>query len=335
MEIFERPHFCAAQVVKMPTADDLAIFSERLFRVSYNEKSLSSPIIRDWVEHAEKKLRKVAGATYYRLLTRAQGDLKRTLATFLAQLLLTNPDAECLRKVTGSWVQAQMEFLQRLEADREEIERLLFNGLRGGRVTTIVSDLSDRHDQGRSVICVTFESGTKLIYKPRNIGAESWYFSLLGWLNDLDAPSPFKVLETVQKNGYGWIQFANHRYCRSKHEWRSYYRNAGALLCILYTLRARDCHFQNLIACGVHPVLIDAETLFQPQLATDSDINSVAQIGLIPSWKFGPKGEPYDISALGCVSPQATHFQVRSWTVHGTRHTPAGSVPQENPVSAR
>ena len=316
--------------MQLRTAEDLAIFSERLFRVPSNERSLSSPIIRNWVEHAEKNLRSVAGATYHRLPSRAQDDLKRTLATFLAQLLLTNPDAECLRKVSRSWVQAQMEFLQRLETDREEIERVFFDGLRCGRVTAIASDLSDRHNQGRSVVCVTFESGIKLIYKPRNIGVEGWYFSLLGWLNDLDAPSPFKVLETVQKNEYGWIQFADHRYCRSKHERRSYYRNAGALLCVLYILRARDCHFQNLIACGVHPVLIDAETLFQPQLATDSDINSVAQIGLIPSWKFGPKGEPYDTSALGCVSPQTTHFQVWSWTVHGARLTPAVLVPQEN-----
>jgi lantibiotic modifying enzyme len=41
-----------------------------------------------------------------------------------------------------------------------------------GKVTEIQTSLSDPHKQGRTVILLTFESGLKLVYKPKNLGME-------------------------------------------------------------------------------------------------------------------------------------------------------------------
>jgi lantibiotic modifying enzyme len=49
-------------------------------------------------------------------------------------------------------------------------------------------------------------------------------------------------------------------------------------------VRASDCHYENLIACGEHPVLIDTETLVQPDLRTDRrPAHSVLECGLLPN----------------------------------------------------
>ena len=65
---------------------------------------------------------------------------------------------------------------------------------------------------------------------------------------------------------------------------KRFYRRAGALLALLYAVRASDCHYENLIACGEHPVLIDTETLVQPQLRTDRRrAHSVLECGLLPN----------------------------------------------------
>jgi lantibiotic modifying enzyme len=37
------------------------------------------------------------------------------------------------------------------------------------------------------------------------------------------------------------------------------------VLCLLYVLQGTDCHQENLVASGEHPVLVDLETLLQPE----------------------------------------------------------------------
>jgi len=41
----------------------------------------------------------------------------------------------------------------------------------------------------------------------------------------------------------------------------------------MYALEGNDFHFENIIAAGEHPMLIDLETLFQPYLRIKGDEN--------------------------------------------------------------
>jgi type 2 lantibiotic biosynthesis protein LanM len=89
---------------------------------------------------------------------------------------------------------------------------------------------------------------------------------------------------------------------------------------LFYVLHTTDCHYENLIACGEHLVLIDMETLMHPdirdleespgkplQSSADRLLNeSVLRSGLLPRWEFNKNNPvPYDFSGLGSIEAGA------------------------------
>ena len=233
--------------------------------------------------------------------------LKGGLGRFFAEY----PALENLVKVCmNQWVCATAEFLERLRADRTEIASLLC-GDDPGAAISIQTDLSDRHDGGRTVIGLQFESGSRLVYKPKDLGSEGAYFSILNWFNHNGAPLDFRIVRVLRRDGYGWVEFVEQRPCPGAEEAQRYYRRAGHLLCVIYLLAGVDCHFDNLIACGEYPVLVDTEMLFQPNLADyrSADGGTVLRTGLLPR----PTAEACDFSGLGCVSDQSTRFRIPEW----------------------
>lgn len=228
------------------------------------------------------------------------------------------------------WVDAIGEFLLRLASDWSEIQQTFQTGAELGQVVAIKSSLSDPHNQGRSVIALNFTSGLKLIYKPRNLGMEEAYFKLLAWFNQQGVPLPFKLLKVINHSTYGWVEFVESLPCEDKQEVQRYYERIGMLLCVLYALKANDCHFENLIACGEHPVLVDMETLMHHQVWEKEDLrkysaapllanqqlfqDSVLRSGLLPQWISGPDGQgAFDLSGLGGHSEQETSYCVLKW----------------------
>jgi type 2 lantibiotic biosynthesis protein LanM len=229
----------------------------------------------------------------------------------LGRFFAEYPALENLVKVcTDQWLYATAEFLERLQADRTEIASL-FRGDYPGGVIGIQADLSDRHDGGRTVMALQFESGSRLVYKPKDLGSEEAYFSILDWFNHNGAPLDFRTLRVLRRDDYGWAEFVEQRACQCAEEARRYYQRAGQLLCIVYVLAGVDCHFDNLIACGEYPVLVDTEMLFQPGLAGHgpADSGTVLRTGLLPK----PTAEGCDLSGLGCVSDQSTPFRIPEW----------------------
>ena len=210
------------------------------------------------------------------------------------------------------WVDSLSEFLMRLGEDLPLISTVFLKGEKTGTVTEVQPLLSDRHNGGRTVISVTFESGLKLIYKPKDLSLEEVYFSLLSWFNEKGVN--FKTVRVINCKNYGWTEFVEHLPCKDEEDGRNYYRRTGQLLCLLYVLGCSDCHMENIIASGDYPVLVDLETLMQPEvrfredkkyekrvnlLASRQFFNSVLKTGLLPRWEF--KSEPYDVSGLGSI----------------------------------
>jgi lantibiotic modifying enzyme len=76
-------------------------------------------------------------------------------------------------------------------------------------------------------------------------------------------------------------------------------------------------------------VLVDAEMLFQAQL-TKGESTSVTQTGMIPTFRFGPEGQHYDVSGLGFVERKSTHFRVPEWGETGIRHAVGVLEPRQN-----
>jgi type 2 lantibiotic biosynthesis protein LanM len=228
--------------------------------------------------------------------------------------------ARLLAILTHSQAEAQNEFLQRLYEDQEQIALAFGNGQLPGKVTELAMSLSDPHQGGRSVVRITFESGLQLVYKPKDLGIATAYNDLLAWLDDHGSPVYLRPLQHRALGDHGWVEYARHDPCGDLTAAARYYRRVGALLCLMYTLEATDCHLENLIAGGEHPVLIDNETIFHHRVPEEAagetresavfkariKINhSVLQVGLLPGYNVGkdPKNL-YDISGLGGEADQ-------------------------------
>ncbi|MBV8885975.1 MAG: type 2 lantipeptide synthetase LanM family protein [Chroococcidiopsidaceae cyanobacterium CP_BM_RX_35] len=229
------------------------------------------------------------------------------------------------------WVEATAEFLQRLEADHLVIQQVFqpqqsdFT-LDLGTVTEIEPHLSDPHHQGRSVIALTFASGLKLVYKPKNLGLEVAYNQLLDWCNQHGVPLPLRVLKVLNRQTYGWVEYVEQLPCENEAAAKRFYQRSGMLLCLLHVLGTSDCHHENLIASGEHLMLVDLETLMHPEALSLQDTpeatilrliyqkfwDSVLRTGLLPRWHFNGR-VAYDISGLGSVDPQSMPRQVPDW----------------------
>ena len=121
--------------------------------------------------------------------------------------------------------------------------------------------------------------------------------------------------------------------CEGKEDEERYFARAGALLCLVHVLRGTDCHADNLIPAGEHPILIDLETLLAPvcvdpavgvgsaafKLARQRLANSVLATYLLPSWSQGyDEKEWYDGSALGADGELERSLTWPSWTAINT-----------------
>lgn len=212
------------------------------------------------------------------------------------------------------WVEATAEFLEHLQAGLSEIQQI-FTNQSLGKVIQIQTALSDPHNQHRCVHSLTFESGLKLIYKPKDLATEVAYTQLLDWCNQQGILLPFKVIKICNRHTHGWVEYVEHKPCENEAEAQRFYQRTGMLLCLLYALRVVDCHRENLIAHGEHFVLIDMETLMHHEAKPMADFpemtaaqtsvdelfwDSVLKVGLLPRWEFSKDGKlAYDISALG------------------------------------
>ncbi len=92
----------------------------------------------------------------------------------------------CLR--TQQWVTNAARLLARLEADQAEIQTVFFEGQPPGSIRAVRAGLSDRHHGGQQVTALEFQSGLRLIYKPKSLAQEAAFQNLLGWLADTAAP---------------------------------------------------------------------------------------------------------------------------------------------------
>jgi type 2 lantibiotic biosynthesis protein LanM len=121
---------------------------------------------------------------------------------------------------------------------------------------------SDRHRNGKQVFFLTCNSNIKLVYKHTNLMPDILFQEFIKLLN-LTPPYNFYDLKILNYNTHGWLEYLDLTPCKSLQNLESYYKRAGSLLAITDTLNYCDGHFENLIAYGGYPVLIDCETMFQ------------------------------------------------------------------------
>lgn len=230
------------------------------------------------------------------------------------------------------WVGFSLEFLSHLCSDWAALCSVFSTGHDPGTITKVVTGAGDTHREGRSVVIATFSSGLRIVYKPRSFSVDRHFLELLEWANKKNFSRPFRSLKILDRGSYGWTEFVEAAECASVAEVESFYERLGGLLALLYALEATDFHFENLIAAGEHPVLIDLEALFQPRLdvphttqnpleaANETMGHSVLRIGLLPQRMWTNKeSDGIDLSGMGGAPGQATtHLRAQTWANAGT-----------------
>jgi type 2 lantibiotic biosynthesis protein LanM len=205
------------------------------------------------------------------------------------------------------WREQRNEFCKRLNEDFASLEEFFNNKSPLGKIVSIISGIGDPHDGGRSGYILNFESGLAIIYKPKNLNNARAFNDLLEACNKLGLTPEFKTYQILPREDYGWESFVEHQPCRDLSQVKSYFQRTGMLLCLSYLLDGQDLHFENLVAAGEYPVLIDLEVLFHPFLRTSNILwsqrllySSILTTGLLPFFRFEKREKKgIDLSGIG------------------------------------
>ncbi|HEX5870483.1 MAG TPA: type 2 lanthipeptide synthetase LanM, partial [Longimicrobium sp.] len=234
-------------------------------------------------------------------------------------LLLEHPVlARLMATLWRQWIEATVEMVGRLDADAAVLaDRFGAHG----PVEAVSTGLSDAHRGGRSVSILTFASGAKAVYKPRDLAAERVWTQLLAAFDDIAPAGGLRPARVLDGGGYGWMEFVAAAPCATPEEADAYHERLGILLALTYALGTNDCHYENVVAAGAFPVLVDLETLLHPVIdprlpGAPSRVRldeSVLRTGFLPYWMGADDGRAFDVSGLGAVDAQPSRRPVPEW----------------------
>lgn len=230
--------------------------------------------------------------------------------------------------------EAHAETLARFSADAALLPCSVIDG-ELGTLVEVAGGFGDSHARGRSVKLLRFSSGAKVIYKPRSLILHERFTDVVEQLNKRLPGLELRTADALTRDGYGWLRFVEHRPCADLGDVDRFYRRQGILLALLHALDATDVHYENIIACGDQPVLIDIETLFQPSppVPPEGDpaaamlARSVQRTLLLPQLFAGEHGA-VDISGLAGRGGKLPTDRV-DWADAGTDRMRLVRVPGE------
>ena len=232
-----------------------------------------------------------------------------------------------LHIITMNWVDYSLELLDRLLKDWDLIRTSLAAGAEPGSLTSIAAAVGDTHRRGRTVAILEFSTGFKLVYKPHSQSVDLHFGEFLDWINQAGFETPFRILKIIDRGCYGWSEFVAHQPCSNRGEVERFYQRLGGYLAAFYVTRARDMHFENLLAAGEFPVPVDLETLFHNDVVAEKDDPaihafqlSVMRVLLLPQRIYGSETyEGIDMSGFGAKSGQHLPAgRASSWERVGT-----------------
>lgn len=135
------------------------------------------------------------------------------------------------------------------------------------RIDAVSLGLGDAHANGETVCCVRIGS-QELIFKPRSNREALFYAALLEQLRVQTDDSCFAIRAPlmVSLDDHCWIEKIENAPCETEGDLSLFYRRLGAQIAVIHALNGIDFHYENIIACGSSPVMIDLECLFTPAM---------------------------------------------------------------------
>lgn len=230
---------------------------------------------------------------------------------FIKELLLEYPVLyHCIKEKVHNMVLFYREVIEHFIKDKHDIEQYLCNDKKVEKIKKIHGNFSDVHNRGKQVLRIELDNEIDLFYKPRSMNNENMYTNMLQWISeriDIQQMSyPF-----LSCGNHSWTTIVEYQECEDDNQLKNYYLRMGVQLFLVYLLGTKDLHYENIIAAGEYPVLIDLETLVNICYNTDREsvndeilyqlAQSVLYTGLLPyrAWNNGEIGIDYSAIAGG------------------------------------
>lgn len=200
------------------------------------------------------------------------------------------------------------DFETHLRDDTEELTYIFFQGKTPGQIKELKLGASDAHFGGRTVIRVTWTDGHVLYYKPRSLKNDRMYQDIYMWISG-ECHMESYAYRILDKGQHGWCEAVLPQDCENKEQVERYFKRLGLQLFICYLFSVKDMHFENILACGEYPVLVDLET-FPGRAFSGNDLSmsgqaftrladSVLMTGALPVTVWNFDGQGVRLGAVG------------------------------------
>ncbi len=200
------------------------------------------------------------------------------------------------------------QFFDHLQKDKDHIEKYLLSGREFHKITSIHTNLSDRHHGGKMVIRAETDSGDVLFYKPHSVKNEIFFQKLSSWFMGQCGLCAYEY-PVLDKGRYGWVKAVSAKECETQKQAEQYFFRYGILLCLVWLFGVGDLHGENIIAHGEYPVFVDMEffpgnrRLGKPENARDKTADLLADSliysGALPLISWDLNGQGVSLSAIG------------------------------------
>ncbi|MDG4973406.1 type 2 lanthipeptide synthetase LanM [Lactococcus lactis] len=194
---------------------------------------------------------------------------------------------------TNYFINNITKMINRLVESKEEIRNKL--SVDASILEDIELSMGDSHEQGSSVVVLKFNQTSKIVYKPKNLDVCSAFTDFTEWVNAKSNLYNLKNPAGVYHADYAFIEYISYEPCETGQEVARYYERFGYYIASGYMFSMTDIHFENIIANGEFPVIIDGETMFQNSIkfSNQEDViskfqdeyyfNSILATALIPN----------------------------------------------------
>ncbi|WP_370695802.1 type 2 lanthipeptide synthetase LanM family protein (plasmid) [Priestia megaterium] len=243
-----------------------------------------------------------------------------TDANYIQKILNTYPViARILTELTTRTIANIKHLIDRYIRDYQSIEKLFFS--KKVVLQSVSFGLGDSHKNGQTVAILQFQNGEKLVYKPRSLNIDIAFNQFLDWINP-NLTISLKNGKSISPGEYGWQEFITSKNCKCQKDVNQYYYRMGAYIAIFHLLRSNDMHYENVIACGSTPHIIDLETLFSNSAFSEKILQyprrellkTVLSSGILPTGQVFSSRVDFDPSGLVGKTNQKSH-NMRGWVL--------------------
>lgn len=208
-------------------------------------------------------------------------------------------------------------FVRRLNNDLSLIKNKILN-YEGALLLEKIIPAGDSHCSGKRVMLLYFNKNYKIVYKPRSIKISSNFQKFIIILNKLSNIQLYDM-KLIDQEVYGWCEFIEYKKCENENDLNNYFFEIGLLLGISYLLNGSDLHFENIISCGRHPVIVDYECFFSP--SWQKHINDIStkipfvtkSLILNSRSHLRPDFSGIDVGAISIKKNQKSPYKIMSW----------------------